>query len=232
MRWLPILLVALTLLVATRARAEVLQAPVGARAFSLGSGRVACEAPQGGWALESAGRSVRPPATSQAIGLAVDLKVGASREACRTSPSTVRLVSTAHLPRIDRKSVELFLDEGRLEMRGSELQGSFVSWPSPKGLERDSCGAIARGGRVARVVGSALALTAPGSSPLRLARGRQLAADAVLSTPTGAACRPGAEHPTGEGARLAIFAADAGGRVRRLRRRAAAPPGHGGVERP
>lgn len=193
MRLWSLLLALAALLVASEVRAEALQAPVGARAFSLGGGRVACEPATGGWALENGGRSVRPPASAQAIGLAVQLKVATTREACRAAPSTVRLVSTAHLPKLDRKSIELFLDEGRLEMRGSELQGSFVSWPGAEGLERDSCGAVAREGAVERCAWSVPRSlpTAPGTSVLRIwPVGAEIAADAVLFDTDGRRMSP------------------------------------------
>ena len=63
------------LLVSLPGRAETLQAPIGAKSIWLGSARVGCSAPGGGWLLDASGHYLRPPVLVDAIGKAVVLKI-------------------------------------------------------------------------------------------------------------------------------------------------------------
>jgi len=53
---------AVLLALASEARAETLQAPVGGKAIALGDGRIVCPGGAGDWSVEPGGRAVRPPA--------------------------------------------------------------------------------------------------------------------------------------------------------------------------
>jgi len=122
------------------ARAEVLEAPVGAKPIPLGEARVACSAGAGGWLVDPTGHVVRPPAATSAVGTAVDLKVAATAGDCPSSAAfSVKLVATAPWPTIDPASIALALDDGHLEVRGRELRGLLVSWPGEHGLATDAC---------------------------------------------------------------------------------------------
>jgi hypothetical protein len=109
------------LLAARPAGAETLQAPVGGKAISLGD-RVACgTAP--GWTLAPDGRSIRPPATDDAIGRAVELRVAPVAVGCAGPPATVSLVTTGRWPAIDAATLVVHVDDGRAELRGKKLKG-------------------------------------------------------------------------------------------------------------
>jgi hypothetical protein len=127
-------------LLAGRARAETLEAPVGGRPVPLGEGRVACVQTAGGWVAEAGGRAMRPPAGSAAIGSVVELRVAPSPAACAQTPWTVTLVATGPWPSLDTASFVLTLDEGRLQGKGRGLAGSLVVWPvQGSGLAADRC---------------------------------------------------------------------------------------------
>jgi len=128
------------LLVASRVRAETLEAPVGGAQVILQGGRVACAPASGGWATEPNGRSVRPPSSRSAVGSVVELAVAASPAACANARTRLRLVATAPWPTFDADSFVLALDEGRLEGRGRGMRGVLVSWPTPSGERAtDAC---------------------------------------------------------------------------------------------
>lgn len=123
------------------ARAEVLHAPLGGRAFGLGDGRVACEASTGAWAFDLHGRMVKPPAASQAeaIGDPVEVKVAASASGCAESDTHVTLIATDRLPVIDLASVVFSPDDGRLDAEGARLTGVSMAWKSGSNQGVDTC---------------------------------------------------------------------------------------------
>jgi hypothetical protein len=139
-RFLVLLAALAAFLLAGRAGADTLEAPVGGRPIPLGEGHVACVQAAGGWIAESGGRSVRPPVGSSAVGSVVELRVAPSAAACAQTSSTVTLVATGAWPTLDTGSFVLALDEGRLEGRGRGLSGSLVVWPvQGGGLAADRC---------------------------------------------------------------------------------------------
>src|ERR1700733_8991332 len=80
------------------AKAETFEAPIGGKPIVLGEARVACVANAGGWRTEPGGRSVRPPTTEAAVGVAVDLRVAPSASDCPRATASVRLIATAPWP--------------------------------------------------------------------------------------------------------------------------------------
>jgi hypothetical protein len=129
----------LSLSLAASARAEVVQAPISGKALFLGDARVLCEAPSGGWIGDAAGRSVRPPRASEAVGQAVEVKVAADPAACASAPQTVSLLATERWPAFDPGSVVFAPDEGRLELRGRRLRGMQVAWKNAAAGGADVC---------------------------------------------------------------------------------------------
>ena len=123
------------------AQAETLQAAVGSKPFMLGDARVACAAPGGGWTIEPASQAhaLRAPTSNDAIGKAVSLTVASSLALCATDASTLELVATARPPSIDASGVQLLLDQGKLEVRGSRLAGAAVAWRSNTASGVDVC---------------------------------------------------------------------------------------------
>ncbi len=126
-------------LLASGARAETLQAPIGGRPISLGDARVACDASVGGWSAEAGGHMLRPPSDADAIGEAVVLKIAPDASACADTTSTLTLVATARWPAFDLASLVFSPDDGRLDAKGHRLQGVSVVWSSDGDHGSDMC---------------------------------------------------------------------------------------------
>jgi hypothetical protein len=127
------------LLIAAPVSAETLQAPVGGRSIWLGSARVGCGQPGGGWSLDASGRYLRPPLQDDSIGKPVELKIAADSGKCASAATQVTLVATGKWPQIDRASVVYFADEARVEARGRNLRGLALSWRSRSASGIDAC---------------------------------------------------------------------------------------------
>jgi hypothetical protein len=170
------------------ARAETLEAPIGGATISLGEGRIACSRSAAAWVVEASGRSVRPPATTDAVGTAAELRVARSAAECAKSTSTVKLVATAPWPNVDPSSFTLAIDEGRLKGRGRALVGTLVSWPTDQGLAADACRDVTSDRGVDNCVwGVPKTVSAdPSASDLRWwPAGAHVSADAVLFNAEG-----------------------------------------------
>jgi hypothetical protein len=133
------LLVLAVLGVVGTARADVIHAPVGGRAVPLGEGRVACEEPGHAFIGEPGARLIRPPASAESIGHAIELRVAPTLAACDESTSTVTIVATGKVPVVERGSVTFGADEGRVDARGEHLLGSSVIWKSDTNSGIDTC---------------------------------------------------------------------------------------------
>ncbi|HEX8795531.1 MAG TPA: hypothetical protein VF765_31495 [Polyangiaceae bacterium] len=127
------------LLLTVTARAETLQAPVGGKAIALGEGRVACPGSSGDWVVEAGGTAVRPPATDDAVGKSMDLKVAPNAGACGSGAATVTLVATGKWPAIDPTATSLFVDDARVEVHGHGLRGVEVHWEHDGRSGEDRC---------------------------------------------------------------------------------------------
>src|SRR5688572_25676633 len=92
-----VLATAFVLLVARRATAETLQAPVSGKAISLGD-RVVCGALPAGWSVEREGRAVRPPLADDAIGRAGEIHVAPASLGCAGPIASVTLIATGRFP--------------------------------------------------------------------------------------------------------------------------------------
>ena len=128
----------LLVLFSTSARAETWQAPIGGKAIPLAEGRVVCSG-AGDWAVEQDGHAVRPPASDAAIGQSVDVKVAPAAAACAAEASTLTLVATGRWPAIDEGETTLFVDDGRIELRGRGLRGAIVRWVLADRSGQDRC---------------------------------------------------------------------------------------------
>jgi hypothetical protein len=129
----------LVLLIAPRARAETLQAPIGGKPIPLGEGRVACTPPPAGWSVEADGHALRPPADAAVIGQSVELRVAPAADACGSSKTSVTLVATGPWPSIDAAGTLLAVDDARLELRGRGLRGVRVAVRGPSRTAEDTC---------------------------------------------------------------------------------------------
>jgi hypothetical protein len=106
---------------------------------ALPNGLVACGEPGAGWALESNGTRVRPPADPSKIGTSINVNLAKSAADCAKSAEVVTLVVIGKLPQIDRRSVELDIDQGRAELSGSDLEGTRLWWRSSLEAGHDVC---------------------------------------------------------------------------------------------
>ena len=120
------------------ARAETLQAPIGGKPISLGDTRVGCPS-SGAWTVDAEGKSVRPPAEDSSIGTVTALKVAPNVAACATATTTVTLVATGRFPTMDPGGATVFVDEGRLEVRGKRLKGVRFDGSAAIGSGGDAC---------------------------------------------------------------------------------------------
>jgi hypothetical protein len=130
---------AVVFVVARRAGAETLQAPVGGKTIALGGDRVACSSPGGGWTLDREGRAVRPPAIDEAIGKSVELRVGSPAAPCATGGVAVRLLTTGRWPAVDATSLAVWIDEARAELKGKRLKGVRLVWEVAGKRSDDTC---------------------------------------------------------------------------------------------
>src|SRR5690242_1438420 len=112
------------------AGAETLQAPVGGKAVPLGSARVSCGAPGGGWVFDEKTQSFLPPTNPAAIGSAVEVTIAPSARACPTSHTVLKLVATGPWPSIERSSIVFAPDQASVEARGRGLTGVSMAWRS------------------------------------------------------------------------------------------------------
>lgn len=139
MRCLLVLLLWAIVLIARPSFAETLQAPIGGRSIWLGSARVGCSPPGGGWVLDASGHYLRPPLQEDAIGKAVELKIAADSSKCASGATQVTLVATGKWPQVDRSTVLFYADEARVEARGRNLRGLALSWRSRSASGLDVC---------------------------------------------------------------------------------------------
>ena len=128
-------------LLPTVAFAMALAAPVGGAAISLPSGHVLCGDVPGGWALEGGGTRIRPPADATQIGKSIMARAAASQSGCAASKDSDTFAATGPLPTVDRRTVDLWIDEGHLDLRGTNLEGSRVEWDSKSEHGSDICNA-------------------------------------------------------------------------------------------
>lgn len=131
----------MVLVLSRRAHAETLEAPIGGKSIALGTARVACATPEGGWALDSTGRLLRPPTQDEAVGKVVELKIAETVAGCRESTTVLRLLATGPWPSIDANSVVFSADQNALEARGRRLRGVGIAWRSDTASGIDICSA-------------------------------------------------------------------------------------------
>lgn len=126
-------------LVQAVALAETIAAPIGGTAVPLPNGRLACGAPGGGWQLEDGGRRVKPPTDLSLIGRSTSLRLAGPTGICAATKLTLELVATGPLPVVDRRSIDFWLDEGHLDLKGTALEGALLEWQNKAESGSDRC---------------------------------------------------------------------------------------------
>ncbi len=130
------------------ALAETLQVPEGGKAIPLGSARVLCGASPAGWSVSADRRSVRPPGVASASNRTVQVLVAPDSDACARPRAVVTLTAVARWPDIDPSSVSFFPDEGRFELKGTNLERTQILWQAPGHSGQDACLAPSASGKV------------------------------------------------------------------------------------
>lgn len=131
------LLLASLLTAGLAAAAPVIQVPEGGRPVDVVAKGVVCGPLRGGWSLGADGRSVHPPAKPDEDARTLELKVAESADGCATSQSTVTVIATGPLPRIDAAASTFYPDDGRVELRGVGLLHVAIAWSgTPRGDAR------------------------------------------------------------------------------------------------
>jgi hypothetical protein len=130
-------------------RSETLQAPQGGRAISIGQNRVVCGSLPAGWTATSDRKSVRPPESVGQVDV-VEVAVANEIAACARSKVPVSLVVTKPWPQFDPAATVFFPDEGRLDVKGSGLEGAQFFWQAPDRSGQQTCLGSVKDGKVER----------------------------------------------------------------------------------
>ena len=130
-----------------------LSAPVNGAPVPLPEGQVLCDDANGGWVPDPSRTKIRPPSDPAQIGKATSIRVASSTAACATSKDADVLVVTGPIPAVDRRTVDLWIDEGHLDLRGTNLDGSRLEWEMKEEHGSGTCVASATtaDNRVARI---------------------------------------------------------------------------------
>ncbi|HEX7669517.1 MAG TPA: hypothetical protein VF395_08040, partial [Polyangiaceae bacterium] len=129
-----------TWLFPTQARALVLQAPAGGDAFVVPYESVVCNPLPETWTADITRRRLRPPQDASRQGKAGTVILAPSWAACGTSAGEkATVLVTGAVPSIDPASVTLFVDGGRLELRGEDLEGVRIAWKAGNVAGSDVC---------------------------------------------------------------------------------------------
>ena len=121
------------------ALAETIQVPEGGKAIPLGNNRVLCSASPEGWSASGDRQSVRPPDAASVSNRTVEVEVAKDPTGCARAKSALTLIALAHPPEIEPASITFFADEGRIELRGTNLEQSQILWQSSKHIGQETC---------------------------------------------------------------------------------------------
>jgi hypothetical protein len=113
--------------------------PVGGAAIILPGGRIGCGITGTGWQLDSTRGSVVPPKDLTQVGATAQVRVAASAADCATTKDVLTFIAYGRLPVIDARTVELWVDEGRVELHGSGLDGVRLEWETKGNKGSDVC---------------------------------------------------------------------------------------------
>lgn len=132
-----LLLLAVLTFAAASAAAPIIQVPEGGPAVEVVAKGVICGPVRGGWSLGPDGRSIRPPAKADEGERTLELTVAETVGLCPTSEATVTVIATGAFPRIDEAATTFYPDDGRVELRGTNLLNVGIAWSgTPRGEPR------------------------------------------------------------------------------------------------
>ncbi|HEY8927191.1 MAG TPA: hypothetical protein VIU64_22565 [Polyangia bacterium] len=113
------------------------QAQPGSKAFVVPEGAL-CAGTTGDWNLSVDGRTVRPPATRKTTDM-VEATWIPDGGKCASDGQPQPLALTGAWPTFDPSAIWLSSDEGRLEIRGTNLKGVTVHWQLGNKSGDDTC---------------------------------------------------------------------------------------------
>ncbi|MGC4066673.1 MAG: hypothetical protein QM784_18965 [Polyangiaceae bacterium] len=125
--------------VTTSAIAADIAAPIGGSPVLVPEGRVVCGDPGDGWQLEGRNNSLRPPTDPALVGKTTTIRVATTLPGCLTTKETLTIQVTGPQPVVDRRSIDLWVDEGRIELRGTNLEGTRLEWEAKGERGSDTC---------------------------------------------------------------------------------------------
>jgi hypothetical protein len=134
------------------ARAETLQIPEGGKAVPVGKDRVVYGELPEGWVVSGDRRSVRPPESASIAIRTVQATIAASPAGCGRQQSSLVLIATGPLPELDAASVSFSPDEGRLELKGTHLEGIQIVWQAGNHRGQETCLAATPMGKIQQCV--------------------------------------------------------------------------------
>jgi hypothetical protein len=121
------------------ALAETLQVPEGGKAIPIGRNRVLCSVLPDGWTASGDRQSVRPPNAASLSNRTAEVEVAAAPTGCASAKTALTLIAIANPPDIDPASVTFFADEGRMELKGTNLDQSQIVWQVAKHHGQEAC---------------------------------------------------------------------------------------------
>lgn len=120
-----------------------LSAPVGGALIPLPEGQVLCGELGGGWIPDPSAAKVRPPLDAGQTGKVTQAHVASTQANCATSKDVIALAATGPIPSVDKRSADLWIDEGRLELKGTNIDGSRLEWETNNDRGSEICVAFA-----------------------------------------------------------------------------------------
>jgi hypothetical protein len=94
--------------------------------------------------VDARGAKLRPPQDASLIGKSTTIRVASSFANCSASKDTYTLVVTGPIPQAEPRNADLWLDEGHLDVRGTNLDGSRLDWDADAEHGSDRCIAAAK----------------------------------------------------------------------------------------
>jgi hypothetical protein len=119
--------------------APVVHAPVGGAPFALPGGNILCSPVPDGWDVAANATLVRPPTEDRFVGRSIPASMASSRKDCEASSSSVKLRATGPLPIVERRSVVVRVAEGRIDLKGRNVDGTTLRWEAGGVAGTDTC---------------------------------------------------------------------------------------------
>ena len=117
----------------------VVSAPIGGAPVAVPDGQVLCGEITNGWVPDPGGAKIRPPSDPGQIGKSMTARIAPSERACAATKNSATFVATAPQPVVDRRTIDLWIDEGHLDLHGTNIEGSRLEWETKTEHGSDVC---------------------------------------------------------------------------------------------